>query len=1344
MPLYYPDILKHENSNYAIVDLNDIRGISIINSTSDFYTIPIDKRKIGFIISIIGNAIYQYNGINVDDINWNSISNWTPFNPTIDDNTIKSYDTILNISHICGENQKFIACTETGLIYKYVYDGSTYTIDNYLILATKDGGDSRYIYVDYENTNKADKIIDVTDADLISLLTVDQNGQYITSNVLYASDSSQLKTALESNIASHIIVTNQFVVYGSIIIGSSGHTISGSIIEFSSDVVITNSTNDNIYLIIDSTLNCGGNVSYNSAYIFDIFVKNQIGSPNYIQLSSRTFYIHITNNSSIITVSGGASYNVNDSNYWIPTIPVNRSIIANDTIGSIVGGGNLESDITLSLKNDSINPGNGKYYGTDNVGVKGYNDPSNLIFSSVNFSDDSNMFYDPEYITNTIELPDGTRLQLGQEEHYFLYNDTGVEIPEGKLLYFTGANSDGIGKIVQSCALAKADNISTARVKCMSTTVIPVGGYGKGTKRGDVNGLDTSASGNQGDIIYLSYTTAGWFTNILPTSPNIAIEVGRILKVDNTTGSVYCEPCSLDLGHNSSVTGNTNFFLTNDTSSTEPTYKQLNKNNTAGETTTTIVTNDNEVLGTQHICDTPLGVTTIPSGQWQTNFTAKVSATAGVTRLKLEYHLYHIGGTNTKLFEVYSNSLENTVDELVIMSYSTSQLSCLDTDKLMVRVYGTTTSTSNKTITYYLGDGRSAFISIPLQISHVDLSNVNGNPEVQHMNSSIKSFIDTFKTTFDNATNDFYFRKVSGQIAFEAVSGGASIANPIVWVNATLGDDVTGARGDQNKPLLTPEAARDAAQSGDTIYVHTGTYTITTTAANGLSKDGVQWFLPYGAIFNKATSGHIFNNAADFVLPSNVYGWGTFNKMTTNGYIYSTFHASESFTAEFNAYKITGDVNQASLIGANGGLYSSVTINVEWATSVNNIYTGYGKNIVINFNNWLSTAGWGIYNNSSNPNSYSTITGNVIESLTTNAIQFNTGSNVYININRILGVTYGIVNGGHFASMITVNCSYCTGISTSGGRFIFNGNGKNLLTVDDFYGGRFQNITVTGGTCTTTLWNSASFGNLATLTVSGGVINLTQEACTYSYSWNLTGGIVNVKNFTPTGTNYGSHIIAGAEVHIYTRMNGIIGVDGAGAVLVINSGKLYIHNILQNGVQGSATNEAYYGGIEWNGGKLVIDGGGIVLTSTKALPIRATVPNLQLRVPTVYATNRVINNIAGIHKKSKLTITAIATTSITLNDGAAEVFVEADTATYDTKAKLAQRMAALINASATLDITASQDIAGTDDYLWIISDNYYDYAETSLVNITSILESMNSYPYTEIAGGTINENINVE
>ncbi len=103
------------------------------------------------------------------------------------------------------------------------------------------------------------------------------------------------------------------------------------------------------------------------------------------------------------------------------------------------------------------------------------------------------------------------------------------------------------------------------------------------------------------------------------------------------------------------------------------------------------------------------------------------------------------------------------------------------------------------------------------------------------------------------------------------------------------------------------------------------------------------------------------------------------------------------------------------------------------------------------------------------------------------------------------------------------------------------------------------------------------------------------------------------------------------------------------------------------------------------------------------------------------------------------------------NDGSGgdELFQETNTGVYNTKALLAARMVSLINASGTLDMTASQDNAGTDEYFYIEMDTAgYNFLikgnNNSSSNLTASIIRIGSYAITEIIGGNIVENINVE
>jgi hypothetical protein len=73
-------------------------------------------------------------------------------------------------------------------------------------------------------------------------------------------------------------------------------------------------------------------------------------------------------------------------------------------------------------------------------------------------------------------------------------------------------------------------------------------------------------------------------------------------------------------------------------------------------------------------------------------------------------------------------------------------------------------------------------------------------------------------------------------------------AGKLVWVDAVGGSDATGARGRADRPFATPNAAKTAAASGDTVVVLPGSYAVTAT----LLKDGVNWHCHAGVTLTAA------------------------------------------------------------------------------------------------------------------------------------------------------------------------------------------------------------------------------------------------------------------------------------------------------------------------------------------------------------------------------------------------------------------------------------------------------------------------------------------------------------
>lgn len=119
-----------------------------------------------------------------------------------------------------------------------------------------------------------------------------------------------------------------------------------------------------------------------------------------------------------------------------------------------------------------------------------------------------------------------------------VYNNSGVQINKGEVVYITGSHSQ------DSLTVAKAD----ASTEATAATTIGVAyqnignsAYGKIILQGFLTGLDTDTAeitGAEGSSLWLS-ETAGSITTTKPVSPAHKVLVGFLVKKDNTTGIIY-------------------------------------------------------------------------------------------------------------------------------------------------------------------------------------------------------------------------------------------------------------------------------------------------------------------------------------------------------------------------------------------------------------------------------------------------------------------------------------------------------------------------------------------------------------------------------------------------------------------------------------------------------------------------------------------------------------------------------------------------------------------------------------------------------------------------------------
>jgi len=147
------------------------------------------------------------------------------------------------------------------------------------------------------------------------------------------------------------------------------------------------------------------------------------------------------------------------------------------------------------------------------------------------------LFYDDA--NKTLSLFDaisGTSLQIGQEEYVRARNVTGSQINDASAVYVSGAS--GLNPTI---ALARANAGSTSEVIGIATHNIANNSVGKVTTFGLVNDINTS-SFSEGDQLFLSATTAGVITNVVPDTPNLSIFIGYCLNSHITQGKIFVRP----------------------------------------------------------------------------------------------------------------------------------------------------------------------------------------------------------------------------------------------------------------------------------------------------------------------------------------------------------------------------------------------------------------------------------------------------------------------------------------------------------------------------------------------------------------------------------------------------------------------------------------------------------------------------------------------------------------------------------------------------------------------------------------------------------------------------------
>jgi len=179
-----------------------------------------------------------------------------------------------------------------------------------------------------------------------------------------------------------------------------------------------------------------------------------------------------------------------------------------------------------------------------------------------------------------------------------------------------------------------------------------------------------------------------------------------------------------------------NVYFTNITSTIVGTYKQTSGTADLTETVASATCNNNEVLIYTYLFEQPVGVTTVDAGVWRFTLNSIISSSVGDSKFKIIQYRRSSTGVETDMFTIYSNTIENTDYQNNIIETVQPSFTVDATDRLGCRVYATTTTTVNKTLSYKVGDGSASYLNTPLALRHSQLRDKNGESLYQHLTSA--------------------------------------------------------------------------------------------------------------------------------------------------------------------------------------------------------------------------------------------------------------------------------------------------------------------------------------------------------------------------------------------------------------------------------------------------------------------------------------------------------------------------------------------------------------------------------------------------------------------------------
>lgn len=214
---------------------------------------------------------------------------------------------------------------------------------------------------------------------------------------------------------------------------------------------------------------------------------------------------------------------------------VRKIIAGNNVTITSTGVDSGTGDVTISA---SVSASSGTY-----VRIIGDTMTGNLTLPSATFNTSytvsgteptGTMFWDSANHTASIALENGVVLQLGQEQHIYGKNTSGVTIANGSVCSLSTVN----GSFITFSLTDATNEFSSKATIGVATQDILDNGFGYVTTVGTVRELNTLGL-TEGSVLYVDPLNPGKITQTQPLAPNYTIQVGRVEYAHAIHGRIH-------------------------------------------------------------------------------------------------------------------------------------------------------------------------------------------------------------------------------------------------------------------------------------------------------------------------------------------------------------------------------------------------------------------------------------------------------------------------------------------------------------------------------------------------------------------------------------------------------------------------------------------------------------------------------------------------------------------------------------------------------------------------------------------------------------------------------------